>query len=102
LSFTRTSLSYLRRASQAFLTCTEDSLTLITGVDFSASRLRICESWSLPVAEKKFIMEILFINWLADLFLPKVNERRKRFHEDGPVIIVLDGHDSPRTSPVIA
>jgi hypothetical protein len=55
--------------------------------------------WSAP---RTFITEVLFIEWLDTIFLPRISELRRKFDCDGPSILIVDGHSTHVTLRVIA
>jgi hypothetical protein len=58
--------------------------------------------YTVRTAHKTFITEVLFIDWLQNVFIPKVNHLRERAKSDGKVVLILDGHASHVTPRVIA
>jgi hypothetical protein len=43
-------------------------------------------------AEKTFITEIMFIDWLQTQFIPKNDQLRIKAHYDGSIVLLIDGH----------
>jgi hypothetical protein len=58
--------------------------------------------YTVRTAQRTFITEVLFIDWLQNVFIPKVNHLRERAKYDGKVVLILDGHASHVTPRVIA
>jgi hypothetical protein len=48
------------------------------------------------------ITEVLFIDWLETIFVPRIAELRQKFAYDGPSILIVDGHSTHVTARVIA
>jgi hypothetical protein len=51
---------------------------------------------------KRFITELLFFDWLENIFLLRNSELRTKFTYDGPNLLVVDGHSTHVTARVIA
>jgi hypothetical protein len=58
--------------------------------------------YTIRSAPKTFITEVLFIDWLETIFLPRIAELRRKFAYDGPSILIIDGHATHGTPRVIA
>ena len=53
-------------------------------------------------APKTFMTEVLFIDWLETMFVPRMVYLRRKFDYQGPVLLVLDGHSTHVTPRVTA
>jgi hypothetical protein len=53
-------------------------------------------------ARGTFITEVLFIDWLDTIFLPRISELRLKFDYDGPSILIVDRRSTHVTPRVIA
>jgi hypothetical protein len=45
-------------------------------------------------AEKTFMTEVLFIDWLQTQFIPKNDRMRIKVHSDGRLVLLIDGYAS--------
>jgi hypothetical protein len=68
----------------------------------AAQKLYGCHDYAVRFAPRTFITEVLFINWLDTLFLPRISELRRKFDCDGPSILIVDEHSTHVTPSVIA
>jgi hypothetical protein len=50
--------------------------------------------YTIRTAPKTFITEVLFIDWLKTMFLPRIEHLRAKAKYAGPVILLLDGHST--------
>jgi hypothetical protein len=55
-------------------------------------------NYVMRTADKTFITEVLFIDWLETQFIPKNYQLRQKANHDGPIILLLAGQscNSPR------
>jgi hypothetical protein len=67
----------------------------------SAQKLYECHGYAIRSAPRTFITEVLFIDWLETIFLPRISELRRNFDYDGPSILIVDGHSTHVTPRVI-
>jgi hypothetical protein len=52
-------------------------------------------------APRTFITEVLFIDWLDTIFLPRISELLRKFDYDGPSILSVEGHSTHVTPRVV-
>jgi hypothetical protein len=57
--------------------------------------------YTIRTAPKTFITEVLFIDWLKTMFLPRIEDLRAKAKYAGPVILLLDGHSTHLTDHVV-
>jgi hypothetical protein len=67
----------------------------------AAQRLYSGDDHVIRSAPKTFIMEILFTDWLQNIFLPRISEFQTKFTHDGLILLVFDGHSAHMTVRVI-
>jgi hypothetical protein len=53
-------------------------------------------------AEKMFITDVLFIDWLQTQFIPKNDQFHIKAHYDGPIVLLIGGHASRITPRIVA
>jgi hypothetical protein len=53
-------------------------------------------------AEKTFMTEVLFIDRLQTLFIPKNNQLGIKAHYDGLIVLLIDGHAGHITPCIVA
>jgi hypothetical protein len=58
--------------------------------------------YTIRIAEKTLITEVLLINWLQNVFIPKVAHLREMAKYEGKVILIIDDHATHVTPRVIA
>jgi hypothetical protein len=58
--------------------------------------------YTIRSAPRTFITEVLFIDWLETVFLPRIAELQRKLAYDGPVILLVYGHSTHVTPRVIA
>jgi hypothetical protein len=68
----------------------------------AAQKLYEVHGYAIRPAPRTFITEILFINWLDTILLPRISEVRRKFDHDGPSILIADGHSTHVTPRVTA
>jgi hypothetical protein len=66
-----------------------------------AQKLRPGHDYLIRSAPKTFITELLFINWLENVFLPRISKLRTKFTHGDPSLLVLDGYSTQATVRVI-
>jgi transposase len=68
----------------------------------AAQKLYEGRDYTIRTAPRTFITEELFIDWLENVFLPKIQSLRPRFSYDGPAVLLVDGHSTHVTPRVVA
>jgi hypothetical protein len=68
----------------------------------AAQKLFEGHDYTVRTAQKTFTTEVLFIDWLQNVFIPKVNHLGESAKDDGKVVLILDDHISHATPRVIA
>jgi hypothetical protein len=58
--------------------------------------------YAIRSAPRTLIAEVLFIDWLHTIFLPRISELQRKFDYDGPSILIVDGYSTYATPRVIA
>jgi hypothetical protein len=66
-----------------------------------AQKLYEGHDYPIQSAPRTFITEVLFIDWLDTIFLPRISEVRRKFDYDGPSILFVDTHSTHVTPHVI-
>jgi hypothetical protein len=67
----------------------------------AAQKLYEGHDYAIQPAPRTFITEVLFVDWLDTLSLPRISELRRKFYDDGPSILVVEGHSKHVTPRVI-
>jgi hypothetical protein len=68
----------------------------------AAQKLYEGDDYTIRSALRTFITEVLFIDWLDIIFLPRISELRRKFDYDGLSILTVDGHSIHMIPRVIA
>jgi hypothetical protein len=68
----------------------------------AALKLYQGHDYAIGSAPRTFITEVLFIDCLDILFLPRISELRREFDYDGPNILIVDGYSTHLTPRVTA
>jgi hypothetical protein len=68
----------------------------------AAQKLYKGYDYTIRSASRTFMTKILFIYWLETFFLPRISGLRQKVDYNGPGILVVDGHSTHVTPPVIA
>jgi hypothetical protein len=67
----------------------------------TAQKLYEGHDYAIRSAPRTFITEVLFIDWLDTIFMPRISEFRRKFDSDGLNILIVDGHSTHGTPHVI-
>jgi hypothetical protein len=68
----------------------------------AAQKLYEGHDYAIRSAPRTFITEVLFVDWLDTIFLPRISELRWKFNYDGLSILIVDRHSTRVTPRVIA
>jgi hypothetical protein len=68
----------------------------------AAHKLHAGPDYLIRSVPKTFITELLVIDWLESILLPRISELRTKFTYDYPSLLVLEGHSIYVTARVIA
>lgn len=68
-----------------------------TTIEARVLRLSLFDKVMIEPDETGYINSEIFNEWIDNIFIPEVQERRKKFNYDGPAVLILDGCSSHYT-----